>query len=52
MKKHYKENIYEAAEPVPNRTPQNCYLRAEVVSILEDNITLEGYTASCYLGNY
>lgn len=53
MKRHYNESIYEAAEPVPStELPQNCYLRAEVVSILEDNITtFEGYSSPCYLGN-
>ncbi len=53
MTKHFTENIYEAAEAVTStELPQNCYLRAEVVSILEDNITFEGYSSPCYLGNY
>lgn len=52
-KKYYKENIFEAAEPVPSTDlPQNCYLRAEVVSILEDNTTFEGYCSPCYLENH
>jgi hypothetical protein len=50
MKKYFKENIYEAAEPVPlTESFQNCYLRAEVVSILDDDTTFEGYSNPCYL---
>ncbi len=53
MIKHYKERIYEAAEPVPStELPQNCYLRAEVVSVLDDNTTFEGYCSPCYLGEF
>lgn len=53
MEKRYKENIFEAAEAVPTtELPQNCYLRAEVVSKLEDNTAFEGYSSPCYMGNY
>lgn len=47
--KHYKQAIYEITEPISIADlPQQGYLRAEVVSVRENNSTFEGYSSPCY----
>lgn len=47
--KHYKETIYEIREPLTGIDLNgNCYLRAELTSILPDGETFEAFTSPCY----
>jgi hypothetical protein len=50
LSKYHKETVYEVREYLPSiEMARNCYLRAEIVSILDDK-TLEGYSSPCYFG--
>ncbi len=53
MEKSFKVNTYEANEPISSCeiARNNCYLRAEVISVLDDKSTFEAYSSPCYFAN-
>lgn len=50
MVRDYKKTVYEIREPLPDvNCTSNCYIRAEIKSILPDGTIFEAFTSPCYL---